>query len=49
MSLLLRLLFQATSYRGGDGTPGGASDAFLQEDGIFGFLLEDGTSYLMME
>lgn len=29
--------------------PGGAADAFLQEDGVYGFLLEDGVSYLLME
>ncbi len=33
----------------GDNTPGGPESAFLQEDGIFGFLLEDGISYLEME
>ena len=35
--------------RGGDTTPGGIASAFLQEDGVFGFLLEDGISYLLME
>ncbi len=34
---------------GGDSTPGGSANAFLQEDGVFGFLLEDGTSDLLME
>lgn len=33
----------------GDATPGGGANAFLQEDGVFGFLLEDGTSDLLME
>ena len=32
-----------------DHTPGGPESAFLQEDGIFGFLLEAGSDYLEME
>ena len=38
-----------TTAIAGDTTPGGVANAFLQEDGVFGFLLEDGTSYLLME
>lgn len=40
-----RLLSRGTS----DPSPGGTANGFLQEDGIFGFLLEDGSSDLLME
>lgn len=33
----------------GDFTPGGASDALLLEDGVFGYQLEDGSGVLLME
>jgi hypothetical protein len=32
-----------------DTTPGGAASALLMEDNTFGLLLEDGTSYLLLE
>ena len=33
----------------GDVSPGGSADALLMEDNSSGFLLEDGTSDLLME
>lgn len=47
MKKLLRSLLLFTTV--GDTTPGGTSSAFLLETGTFGFLLEDGSSDLLME
>jgi hypothetical protein len=33
----------------GDSTPGGADDAYLLEDNLNGYELEDGTGVLLME
>jgi hypothetical protein len=37
------------SRLGGDTTPGGAADAWRLEYGLFGWLLEDGSSFWLME
>lgn len=34
---------------GGDSTPGGAADVWALEDDLFGWLLEDGSSFWLIE
>lgn len=39
----------ATQRIGGDTTPGGAADVWALEDDLFGWLLEDGSSFWVIE
>ena len=49
MNIYYLAVLSAWAGVGGDTTPGGIASALLQEDGTFGFLLEDGSSDLLLE
>ncbi len=46
---LQRVIYPAGASLGGDTTPGGAADVWALEDDLFGWLLEDGSSFWLIE